>query len=357
MDVSAKVTGIKYNPLLCRELPLYEFKNLETALSSSASFVLRVDDNTKIAVSWWVSPKRTRSYPYARVYDTLGFQGKRVTIIPILKDEGKEGDRDFLQWDTVSLMSLLNVYTIIAFYSSAEGSTTYDQKITNQKFEISQIKDEINKLLSFQSDPLHWNLSQISNIELIGQKALESYDIISRDYNVEMHSREAAKIRIRDILHDKNAFMNRSRKLAEEAQRREVITVQPKENLESGSKAALTIKNYLGGLYYFTADEIHISGDKMFLVEGKHSSDEMLPSINDVKDGLIKMVLFSNLTGLEFESSQYLPIAVLKLTSNNFSIEKLKEAQIEMLKLLKKESETNNFCVIINDFNLKDLQI
>ena len=69
--------------------------------------------DNEFAVSWWVSPKRTRSYPYARVYDTLGFSGKKATIIPIIKDEGKDGDRDFLQWDTISLMSLLGVYVIV----------------------------------------------------------------------------------------------------------------------------------------------------------------------------------------------------------------------------------------------------
>jgi hypothetical protein len=28
--------------------------------------------------------------------------------------KGKDGDRDFLQWDTISLMSLLGIYVIIA---------------------------------------------------------------------------------------------------------------------------------------------------------------------------------------------------------------------------------------------------
>ncbi|MGC9043411.1 MAG: hypothetical protein ACP5KG_06100, partial [Myxococcota bacterium] len=75
--------------------------------------------------SWWVSPKRTRSYPDARVYDTLSFEGKKVTIIPIINDEGREGDRDFLQWDTISLMSLLGVYVIIGYYKNAEKSKRY----------------------------------------------------------------------------------------------------------------------------------------------------------------------------------------------------------------------------------------
>lgn len=83
-----------------------------------------------------VSSKRTRSYPYARVYDRLAFQGKKVTIIPIFKDEGLDGDRDFLQWDTVSLMSLLGVYVIIGYYVSATPNPNYKNKITNQRFDL-----------------------------------------------------------------------------------------------------------------------------------------------------------------------------------------------------------------------------
>jgi hypothetical protein len=97
MDVSAKITGIKYNPFLFRELPIYNIKDMDSAFKHDSSFILEFPKTRQLAVSWWVSAKRTRSYPYARIYDTLGFQGKKVTIIPIFKDEGKEGDRDFLQ--------------------------------------------------------------------------------------------------------------------------------------------------------------------------------------------------------------------------------------------------------------------
>lgn len=41
-------------------------------------------------MSWLTSPKRTRSYPYALVYGSLGFSGKRVTIIPLVKGGEKK---------------------------------------------------------------------------------------------------------------------------------------------------------------------------------------------------------------------------------------------------------------------------
>jgi len=340
MDLSAKIKGIKYKPFLCRDLEIFEFNNLEKALASSASFILKINKENKVAISWWVSAKRTRSYPYARVYDTLGFSGKKITIIPIVKDEGKEGDRDFLQWDTVSLMSLLGIYVIIAYYSEAEPSKRYKNKITNQRFDTNYLKEQIKNILSYQSDALHWNIAHIDNAGRIGQKALEAYDKISKKLKVEMHSRQSAEKRIDELLKGKEEFMNLSRVLAEKAQRRERLTVQPKENL-SGTKAIITIQNYLGGLYYFTADEVEVRGNNVFLIEGKHSKTNSLPSLEDIKDGLLKMILFTNLEDVKADGEKYKPIAVLKLTvENHFNENQLSSSQTEILKLLREEAET-----------------
>jgi hypothetical protein len=343
MDLSAKIKGIKYKPFLCRDLATFEFNNLEKALASSASFILKINKENRVAISWWVSAKRTRSYPYARVYDTLGFSGKKITIIPIVKDEGKEGDRDFLQWDTVSLMSLLGIYVIIAYYSEAEPSKRYKNKITNQRFDTNYLKKQIKNILSYQSDALHWNLAHIENAGRIGQKALETYDKISKELKVEMHSRRSAEKRIDELLKGKEEFMNLSRVLAEKAQRRERLTVQPKENL-SGTKAIITIQNYLGGLYYFTADEVEVRGNNVFLSEGKHSKTNSLPSLEDIKDGLLKMILFTNLENVKADGKNYKPIAVLKLTvENHFNENQLSSSQKEILKLLREEAKNNNF--------------
>lgn len=75
MDIFAEITGLKYKPFLCRDLNVFDFDELDEAFSTDATFILEINKN-RLAVSWWVSPKRTRSYPYARVYDSLGFSGK-----------------------------------------------------------------------------------------------------------------------------------------------------------------------------------------------------------------------------------------------------------------------------------------
>jgi len=349
INISANINGIRYTPFLCRKLHTFNISELSEALSKEATFILRVDDKNQIAMSWWVSAKRTRSYPYTRIYDSLSFSGKKLTVIPIVKDEGKEGDRDYLQWDTVSLMSLLSVYVIISYYKYAEKSSRYKNKITSQKFDVEQIKFEMKKLLSYQSDALHWNIEQINNVGEIGKNALASYEKISNSLAIEMHSKESAEKRIKELLKEKEAFMNLSRGLAQKAQQRESITVQPKEKLV-GIKAALTIKNYLGGNYYFTSDEIEVNKENISLIEAKHSKENKLPSIGDIKDGLLKMILFTNLENVKIDNKIYNPIPILKLTTGvGFDIKNISGTNKEMLNLLKKEAEINKFRIIINN--------
>ncbi|MBI2045423.1 hypothetical protein HYT23_05165 [Candidatus Pacearchaeota archaeon] len=347
-NITAKIKGIRYTPFLCRKLHTFNFNDLDKALSKEATFILKIDDKNKIALSWWVSSKRTRSYPYARVYDSLSFAGKKVTIIPIVKDEGKDGDRDFLQWDTISLMSLLGVYVIIAYYSDATQSSRYDKKITEQRFDMDYLKTQIKKLLSYQSDALHWNLSQIDNIVEIGKKAFDSYEKISQKLGVEMHSKNSAEKRIAELKKGKDTFMKLSRNLAEMAQRREGVTIQPKEHLD-GIKGTITITNYLGGNYYFTSDEVELHNKDIHLIDAKHTKENKLPSLGDIKDGLLKMILFTNLEEVKVDNQNFNPIPTLKLTTGEeFKLETINKPQKIVLEFLKKEAKTNGFRVLLN---------
>ncbi len=347
-SITAKIKGIKYTPLLCRKLHTFKFNELDRAIPKEATFILKIDEKNQIALSWWVSAKRTRSYPYARVYDSLSFSGKKVTIIPFVKDEGIKGDRDFLQWDTISLMSLLGVYVITAYYEDAILNSRFDRKITKQKFDVDYIKNQIKKLLSYQSDALHWNLSQIDNIAEIGKRALDCYEKISQRLGVEMHSKESAERRIEELRKGKEAFMTLSRNLAKLAQKRESITIQPKEKL-SGIKGIITITNYLGGRYYFTSDEVEMHGKNIHLIDAKHTKTNNLPSFADIKDGLLKMILFTNLEDVKVSNKKLNPIPVLKLTTGRrFNPKKIDGTQKEVLELLKKEAQTNYFRILLN---------
>ena len=71
----------------------------------------------------------------------------------------------------------------------------------------------------------------------------------------------------------------------------------------------------MGGEYYFVTDEIKVEENKLYLIEGKHSRNSYLPSNGDIKDGLLKMILYTNLQTVTVNNFPVHSIPVLKLTS------------------------------------------
>ena len=79
----------------------------------------------------------------------------------------------------------------------------------------------------------------------------------------------------------------------------------------------------------------------MCLIEGKHSASGY-PSLNDVKDGLLKMILYTNLKKVYYNNKEFVPIPILKLTTKG-DIHKFPNYYDVLLK----EAEENKFKVII----------
>lgn len=310
MNIKGNITGIKYEVLLSDELKAIDFENFDVNLMPSACLIS--SGKNTFAISKWVSPKRTRSYPFERVYNTLHIS-KKITVIPIIKDEGMRGERDFIQWDTVSLMSLLDVYVIFAYYDKAEKK---GQKITNQQFDNTYILSKIKEIDRYHSSALHWNLNELKiNLHNIIDKVKKSYAEIEQSTGVALHSAKGIDNFKEKIGKDVSLFMAFSRDKAEKAQAREFVTFQPKESLATLSKAKITITNYLGGQYFLTVDEIILTRESVFLIEGKHSKNTVLPSKGDIKDGLLKMILYSNLSEVTVNNIVLKSQAVLSLTS------------------------------------------
>jgi hypothetical protein len=311
----ARIESVKYKPLLCRsDLPRYDLSNLTQALSESAAFLIRLPTEDSFAVSVWVSPKRTRTYPYARVYDTLGYSAcRKVAVIPVVKDEGQAGDRDFIQWETVALMSLLGVYVVITYYDSAVPSKRHEGKITDRRFSKLFTSQKFDELTRYRSDALHWNLTQLEQIQDIAESAYRAYHRISSKAAIEMHSESTFRSRIDRLYECAETFKQGSRQMASSAQGRELYTVQPKE-LTHGMKAGIVIENYLGGDYHFTVDEWHLVQSKVALLECKHTTKKKLPGLADIKDALLKMILWTNLKKVRFALDDYPVIPVVNLT-------------------------------------------
>jgi len=320
LKLHGRISKIEYKSFLRKELNTLPYQK---DVNEWESRNLVQKNETIYSVSKWVSPKRTRSYPYARVYDTLSASsGKTLTIIPIVKDEGINGDIDYLQWDTISLMSLLNVYAIIAYYSYAIKNPRKENKITKQKFDSRFVKALIDKISDYHSSALHWNLNQLEpeKLDELMTIVIENYRMISNKTGVKLHNEQNLESFRKRIISDYESFLNFSRDKAQKAQNREVLTIQPKELLGKGEKASIEIKNFYGGLYYFTIDEVITSEGKYRLIESKHTKSSLLPSNDDIKDGLLKMIVYSNIDKLEDitheNSYQVNFVPVIRLTSS-----------------------------------------
>ncbi|MEK6809014.1 MAG: hypothetical protein AABY14_04975, partial [Nanoarchaeota archaeon] len=78
-------------------------------------------------------------------------------------------------------------------------------------------------------------------------------------------------------------------------------------------------------------------------------TDSCFSSLLDIKDGLLKMILFTNLEDVKIDNGKYAPIPILKLTTaDTFKLANMNKSQKEILEVLKKEAKTNNFRILLN---------
>ncbi len=338
-------SGLSYKQIVRERIDSIAFERLD--INKHIKFITEIDGES-MAVCKWVSPKRTRSYPYARVYDILSQDvSKKVSIIPVVKDEGKYGDRDFLQWDTISLLSLLNVFIIPTYYCDADKKGF---KLTNQRLEEGYIRSKLIELSAYRYNALHWNIKEFKNLYAIVDKIIECYRNIFLKLNVELHDEKGILRYREEISKNLEDFVLYSRNKALKAQHREVNTIQPKEKLEY-RKAKIDIANYLGGLYHFTVDEVIITKEEVILIESKHSKNKIFPSIEDVKDALLKIMLYKSISKLEVNSNQFPFSVALKLTTEKKdapisleeAVKKLKGRYKEFYEGLLEEASINDF--------------
>ncbi|AFY74134.1 hypothetical protein Syn7502_02119 [Synechococcus sp. PCC 7502] len=373
LNFTGFIRGVKYKVRLAQELERIEFENFDVNTSNSFGMISMAD--TEIAYSKWVSPKRTRSYPFARIYNTYN-AAKVLTVIPIIKDEGKDGDLDKIQYSTFSWMNLLNIYIVLGYYEDAEKSTNPKQvnkhKLTNQRFNNQFIKSQIQEIFAYKQSALHWNRNLLEDRFLeIFRQSLNSYQDISNRTNAQIHSQDSMNSYLEMIKENFENFKNLSLKSSEAASNREVKTTHSSEYLTDGTKATLSIENYLGGTYYLTIDEIIKDQDVYIIQESKNSTKKALPELSDIQDGLFKLILYSNidslflnnqqvefttrlkLTGQNIKGSITLPCGLIEL--RNFFVENvciLSEKEMNTIRRLLSESTSNeNITIVIGGNN------
>lgn len=314
------IKGVKYKSHLTPKSVtryLFEDFNVNTAKSTG---IIKIGE-TEVSYSKWVSPKRTRSYPFSRIYNTYN-AARTLTIIPIIKDEGADGDLDKLQYSTISWMNLMNVYIVLGYYESAQKSSKPGQagrnKLTSQKFNSTFVASQIEEIINYRQSALHWNKSLFEERFIdIFRQGLDSYVLISQKTNIKIHSHCGMEKYLNSIIGDFEEFKNLSLKGSEAASKRESTTYHRLEHLADGIKATFCIRNYLGGLYYLTPDEILKSGSRYIIQESKNTTKDSLPSLNDIQDGLFKLILYSNIDSLQLNGEEVLFSVRLKLTGRN----------------------------------------
>lgn len=310
------IKDVQYKAFLTEELPEYEFSEFDINQSGTSGKIIFPDG--EFAFSKWVSPKRTRSYPFERLYNTFN-SPIRLTIIPVIKDEGLDGDLDRIQYSTISWMNLLNVYIVLAYYDKAVKNNRPLQlarnKITNQEFNINSVNDQIIRISQYKQSALHWNRTLVEDSFVnIYKQALDSYENISKSTGVKMHNRNVQEQYLATIMMDFAKFKDISLRGSRGASVRETLTSHGFEFLSDGLKATFKIENYLGGTYYLTADEVIKYEDTYVIQESKNSTKGFLPGLSDIKDGLFKLILYSNLHSLQLDSNLVNFRSRLKLT-------------------------------------------
>ncbi|MGB9751334.1 hypothetical protein [Roseiflexus castenholzii] len=238
-------------------------------------------------------------------------------------DEGADGDLDRIQYSTISWMNLLDIYIILAYYNSAEKNQREGQtrrnKISRQMFASECVKEQIEEVMEYKNSVLHWNFYIMETRFVdIHNKALNSYEEISSKTKVLMHDRAIQEKYLNMIMDDFGVFKRLSLSGSKGASLREVRTTHINEHLADGSKARLNIRNYLGGVYYLTADEVIKEGSRYVIQESKNATKRSLPSLDDIKDGIFKLALFSNIDVLMLEDRKVEFSVRLKLTGKGF---------------------------------------
>lgn len=314
LQFTASIKDIKYKAYLTKNLRQYDFNSFN--INNASSYGIIKHGDAEVGFSKWVSPKRTRSYPFERIYNTLNCS-KILTIIPIIKDEGIDGDIDKIQFSTLSWMNLLNVYVVLAYYDKAKLSTkdAGKRKVTDQKFNERFVNAQIEEIFAYKQSALHWNNNLFERrFTSIFDDALKAYQVISQSTGVGVHSQNSLLEYLKNIKTDYSKFRDLSSKASMGASLRELQTRHALEQLSDGEKAQFLIENYLGGIYYLTADEVILENNVYVIQESKNSSTLALPSSADVRDGLFKLILYSNIHTLNLDGTSVPFKTRLKLT-------------------------------------------
>ncbi|MCY4063499.1 MAG: hypothetical protein OXG53_14100 [Chloroflexi bacterium] len=315
------IRDIEYDPQV-RTKPLEHFALEGFDINAApGSGIIEFADDTSFGYSKWKGPKPSRTYPAAGVYRTYHLQTKRVTVIPVIKDEGKDTpNNERLGSMTLARMNLTSVYIILAWYEHAEpNSKRGGNRITGQLLNSEFVVEKMREIKRAQKSALHWNTMHFErDFGFVYRQAVESYERIGKQCNVEMHPAEKHLAILEQYLVDGkfnlDAFARHSSERSSAAAKREAMTTHDLEQLTDGDKAYFELVNLQGGIYHLTADGVFWEDGRLVLQESKNTTKYKMPSLGDIQDGLFRNILFYSIDELYLDSQPIEFTTRLKLT-------------------------------------------
>jgi hypothetical protein len=174
--------------------------------------------------------------------------------------------------------------------------------------------------MDYQQSALHWNIMHFErDFERIYRRSIEAYQRIAAKTNVQMHTTtshlEALNRFMTDSAFDQGSFRRVTLAESLNAARREINSTHVQEYLMDGDKGYIALSNFLGGEYHLTIDEVFTEDGTLVLQESKNTGTDKLPKAGDIKDGLLKLILYANIDRLFGDDDRPLSFRVqLKLT-------------------------------------------
>lgn len=324
ITIEGKITNINYISKWKSNFTQLDIDIAQGSTPKKNVFIYKYN-NEEVAISVWTSPKRTKTNPLPRVYNTLSHDGIKITIIPVLKEEGESGEQNMLHANTIYWMSVFGVYVIVGYYENAilgkvgkqaanakkgKPSKEGNPKFAEQILELGSIKAQIHKIIDEKPDLKSWNTKQIKKIPALLDVAITTYRELSRKLRVpirikSLNNKELFNKKWKSDL--KNLFLDHT-KLELEAQNREIKTTHSHEDIlqEYGDKAKFNIDCGNSEMLYLTADAVNMNNQEKIITitEAKNTVKDDYPNIDNIKDDLMKLALFKK-TNFEISGIKY----------------------------------------------------
>ncbi len=361
--VDAKIGSEVYH--FSKDPGLKEIEFKKAMKENKTSFKSKISNDKIVAISVWTTPKRTKTYPFPRVYSTLGHDGKKITIIPVQASYGKYGDDNKLQPGTISWMSGLGVYVIIGVFTKAKmrpkGKTAANAKagkistqgkcvFTEFRFNDEELEEQISKIVSKCPKVEDWNQEQLLKIPSLLELAIAHNRRLGQELQVDVRNFKSLEKKLKGWKTNIPAYLSDCDKESKGAQHREFSSNQKLENVP-GSKGKINVDMGNSKMIFLTGDSVSIDKNKKIIeiLEGKHSSKGKFPSEDDVLDALFKLMIFKK-SEIKIDGVKYTKKLVCYLSGKIPATDKeIKEKYKELIQ----ECKNNNIEFRFNDKVIK----